>query len=136
VSAANRASQPTFIHRLRGHFLAGLIVVVPVGLTIYIATAIIRLIDEKMSPLLPDIYNPETYLGRNLPGFGLLVFLVFTTLIGVVAKGYVGRRVMQFGERQVARLPVVRSIYGALKQLAETVFEKSESNFSQVCLIE
>ncbi len=136
MSAARPAHPPTLLQRLRRHFLAGLIVVVPVGLTIYIAAAIIRTIDGWISPMLPDVYNPETYLGRDLPGFGLVVFLVATTVVGVLTRGYVGRRIMSFGERLVSRLPVVRSIYGALKQLAETVFEQSENSFSQVCLIQ
>lgn len=136
MSEPERAGPPSILQRLRGHFLAGLIVVAPVGLTVYIAAAIIRAIDDRIRPFLPDLYNPETYLGRDVPGFGLLVFLAFTTAVGVAARGWLGRRVVAFGERQVARLPVVRSIYGALKQLAETVFEKSDEHFREVCLIQ
>jgi len=126
----------TVPQRLREHLLAGLIVVIPLMLTVYIAGAVIRTIDDRIAPLIPDAYNPATYLGRELPGFGLVFFVAVTILTGLVAKGLAGRRLVRFGERLVERLPVIRSIYGASKQIAEAVFTQSDRSFSRPCLIE
>ncbi|MEC7963425.1 MAG: DUF502 domain-containing protein, partial [Pseudomonadota bacterium] len=72
----------------------------------------------------------------NLRGVGILFFLVFTVVIGWIAKGLMGRSLIRFGESLVQRMPVVRSIYSGVKQIAETVFAQSERSFERACLIE
>ena len=85
---------------------------------------------------LPNKYNPSTYLGKNIPGLGVLTFLIFTTIVGMVTKGFFGRQLIKFWESLVDRTPVFRSIYNALKQIAETVFTKSDQTFKSACLVE
>jgi uncharacterized membrane protein len=128
--------KPTLVQRLRRDFLTGLAVVLPAFLTIYVVWAVIGFIDAKVVPLLPNRYNPENVFGRNIIGFGLVVFLVFTTAVGALAKGFFGSRIVLFGERVVERMPVVRSLYNALKQIVETMLSQSGTSFQQACLIE
>lgn len=129
---------------LRASFLTGLVVVLPIGLTIYFVWTLIGWIDGWILPLIPSHLQPEAlvehYIGpdANFPvrGVGVLVFLVFTIIIGWLAKGLFGRSVIRWGEDMVDRMPIVRSVYGAIKQVAETFFNKKEQSFDQVCLLE
>jgi uncharacterized membrane protein len=131
-----RPPKTTLLQRLRGDFLTGLVVVLPMFLTFYLVWGTIHFIDAKVVPLIPGRYNPENVFGRNIFGLGVLVFLSFTTLAGALAKGFVGRRVLTFGEQLVERTPIVRSIYNGLKQIVETLFNQSGANFQKACLIE
>lgn len=129
---------------LRSSFLTGLIVVLPVGLTVYLIWTVIGWIDGWVLPLVPQAWQPDTllkdYFGPetrvSIRGVGVIVFLIFTVLIGWVAKGLIGRSIIRTAERMVDRMPVVRSIYNGLKQIAETVFAQSETNFDKACLVQ
>lgn len=131
-----RAPPRSLGQRLRGNFFAGVILVGPVALTIWIAWSVITLIDDTIVPWVPAAYNPETWLGNDVPGFGVIVFLVVTTLVGWLTRNLIGRQIVRFGEAWVARMPIIRSIYNALKQIAETVLSESKNNFQSACLIE
>ncbi|MBY8975729.1 DUF502 domain-containing protein [Rhodobacteraceae bacterium NNCM2] len=122
--------------RMRSNFLTGLVVVAPVVLTIYLTWAIITFIDDQIVPLVPSIYNPSTYIDMDIPGFGVIVFLLFTAFIGTLARRVFGRQMIRWGEGIIDRTPIVRSIYNAIKQIAETVFSQSKSSFKQACLVE
>ncbi|MEO0343409.1 MAG: DUF502 domain-containing protein [Pseudomonadota bacterium] len=128
--------KPGFWSNLRGNFFAGLIIVLPVGLTIYFIWAFVGFVDQRILPLVPDRFNPMTYIDVNIPGLGLVVFLVFTTFVGGLAKGLFGRQLLRWVEGIVDRTPIVRSIYNALKQIMETVFNNSNTSFEKACLIE
>ena len=121
---------------LRASFLTGLVVVAPVGLTIYVIWTVIGWIDGWVLPFVPARYRPEQYIGINLRGVGVIIFLLFTVVVGWLAKGFAGRSLIRFAESLVDRTPVVRSIYNGLKQIAETVFAQSGTSFDQACLIE
>lgn len=121
---------------LRANFLTGLVVVAPVGLTIYIVWTAIGIIDSWVLPWVPEVYLPSTYLGVNIHGFGVMIFLIFTVVVGYIAKGIIGRSLLRWGENIVARMPVVRSVYNGLKQIAETVVNQADSSFDRACLIE
>ncbi len=131
-----RAPKTPLLQRLRGDFLTGLVVVLPMFLTAYLLWATIAFIDAKVVPLIPGRYNPENVFGRNIFGLGLLVFLAFTTLVGALTKGLVGRQILQFGENLVERTPIVRPLYNGLKQLVETIFAQSGTSFQKACLVE
>ena len=128
----------------RASFLTGLVVVLPVGLTIYVVWGVIGWIDGWILPLIPAAYQPEALLHRwfgpevNYPvrGVGVLVFLVVTALIGWLARGLIGRSVVKLAENVVDRVPLVRSVYSGLKQITETFFAKSEKSFERTCLVE
>ncbi len=122
--------------RIRSNFLTGLVLITPIVLTLYLLWGAVNFIDEKVIPWLPLKYNPSTYIGKDLPGLGVLIFLIFTTLVGMVTKGFFGRQLIRFWESLVDRTPVFRSIYNAVKQIAETVFTKSDKTFQSACLVE
>ena len=129
---------------LRSSFLTGLVVVLPIALTIYLIWAVIGYLDGWILPLIPDAYHPQQLTelvfgpGHSFPlrGVGVVVFLVFTTLMGWIAKGLIGRTILLRLDRLVDRMPVVRSLYSGLKQVAETVFTKQEASFQKTCLVE
>ncbi len=113
-----------------------MIVVAPVVLTLYLTWAFITFVDAKVVPLVPAPYNPRTYIDADIPGFGLVIFLVFTTVVGYFAKRVFGKQLIRMGESIVSRMPVVRSVYHALKQIVETVLSQSKTTFRQACLVE
>lgn len=121
---------------LRTNFLTGLVIVVPVFLTFYLVWAVIGFIDGWVLPLVPDRYNPQTYVGVSIRGVGVVIFLIFTVLVGWVTKGLFGRTLVRMGEDLVSRMPVVRSVYNGVKQIIETVLSQTESSFEKACLIE
>ncbi len=129
---------------LRNSFLTGLVVIAPIGLTLWLIWTVIGWIDGFVLPFVPDAYKPENILRTlfgvdwpvNVRGIGVVVFLVFTVIVGWIAKGLIGRSLITWGEQVVDRMPVVRSIYNGLKQIAETVFAQTETNFNTACLVE
>lgn len=126
----------SFLGRFRANFLTGLVIIAPTWLTIYLVWAFMGWIDGWVLPFVPAKFLPEQYIGINLRGLGAIIFLIFTIIVGWLAKGYFGRSIVKFGESLVDRMPVVRSLYNALKQIAETVFSQSESSFEKACLVE
>ncbi len=130
---------------LRNNFLAGLVVVVPIAITMWLIWTFVGWIDSWVLPFLPAAYQPEALFKRlfgpetnvNVRGIGVGLFLVFTVLVGWVTKGLMGRSFLAWGERLVDRMPVVRSLYNGIKQIAETVFSQSdETKFDKACLVE
>ncbi len=128
--------RPGLFARARANFLTGLVVIAPIGLTIWLIWAVIGWIDAVVLPFVPNRFKPEQYIGINLRGVGVIFFLLFTFLVGWVAKGYIGRSLLRMGESLVDRTPIVRSVYSGLKQIAETVFAQSESSFDKAVLVE
>ena len=122
--------------RLRNYFLAGVLITSPISLTIWIAWNLIGYIDNRVTPLIPPVWNPETYLPFSIPGLGVLAMVVVLTLTGFFAAGFLGRGLMRMGEGILARVPVVRSVYSGTKQIFETVLAQQSNAFRQVCLIE
>jgi len=121
---------------LRASFLTGLVVIAPVGLTLWLIWSVVGWIDGFVLPLVPKTIRPEEYIGINLRGVGVIFFLVFTIFIGWIAKGIIGRSMILFGESLVNRMPVVRTIYSGIKQISETVFAQTESSFEKACLVQ
>ena len=121
---------------LRNNFFTGLVVVAPIGMTLWLVWAVTGKIDGMVLPFIPETFNPEYYIGINLRGVGVIIFLIFTVIIGWMTKGIMGKSLLNLGEDMVDRMPVVRSVYNGLKQLAETVFAQSETSFDKVCLVE
>lgn len=126
----------SFMGRLRAYFLAGALVTAPIAVTTYLGWWFISFIDGNIRPLIPAAYNPENYLPFSIPGIGLLTVVLALTLVGAFAAGYVGRLMLRFGEGVVARMPVVRSVYGAVKQIVESVLAKKSGAFREVVMLE
>jgi len=121
---------------LRASFLTGLVIVAPAVLTIWLIQSVVEFVDGKVLPLIPSQIWPGWLTGISIPGLGLIIFLVFTLVVGWFAKGLIGRSLIAWGEHIVARMPVVRSVYNGLKQIAETVFAQSSTTFNRACLIQ
>jgi uncharacterized membrane protein len=122
----------TFAARLRAYFFAGVLVTAPVGITFFVAWTFIEVVDGWVMSLLPAAYR----LDLPLPGAGLLLLVVILIAIGAFAAGFLGRLMVRAGESLLQRVPVVRNIYGALKQIIETILAQQSSAFRQVVLVE
>ena len=124
--------------RLRNYFLAGILTIAPVGLTLYIAWLFITWVDARVFSLVPPEYNPQTYLHMPfyVPGIGLIMALVVVTLIGAVTAGLLGRLMRQLMEAVLNRLPIIRSVYTVIKQVTETVLANNAAAFRECALIE
>ena len=122
--------------RLRTYFLAGILVTAPISITFYLAWLFIAFVDRQVTPLIPEAYNPTTYLPFALPGLGLLIVVVFLILVGALTAGFLGRYVVRTGERLLAHMPVIRSLYGAVKQIFETVLAQQSKAFREAVLVE
>ncbi len=143
--------RPGWLAGFRASFLTGIVVIAPVGLTVWLIWTVIGWVDGFVWPFVPDAYQPEGLINRflgntdprsddwinvNIRGVGVIVFLLFTLIVGWIAKGLIGRSLIRFAESLVDRTPVVRSIYSGIKQIAETVFAQTERSFEKACLIE
>jgi uncharacterized membrane protein len=122
--------------RLRTYFFAGLAITAPIAITIWATLWFVNIFDRWLKPYIPDVYNPNTYLPINVPGFGLIFALISITLIGALAANLVGRTLIGIWEKLLNRTPVVRSIYKGSKQIFETLFLQKGASFQKVCLVE
>lgn len=122
--------------RLRNYFLTGFIVAAPLAITVYIVWSFIGWIDSWVKPYIPAAWSPDTYLPFAVPGFGVLVAIFILTLIGFLAANIVGRSIVSVGEGLLGRMPLVRGVYKALKQIFETVLSNKNDMFRQVGLVE
>ncbi|MEQ8709012.1 MAG: DUF502 domain-containing protein [Rhodospirillales bacterium] len=137
----NTERKAGFGSRLRGYFLAGILVTAPIGITVMLAWWFIGWVDDRVVHLIPQAYNPESYLpvalqGFGIPGLGLLVVIIVLTLIGMLTAGFAGRFIVRLSERILAQMPVVSKLYSALKQIFETVMAQKSDAFRQAVLIE
>ncbi len=125
-----------FLGRLRAYFLAGVLITAPIFITFYLAWLFINFVDSKVTPLIPSKYNPESYLPFGMPGLGLIVLVVVLTMIGALTAGFVGRLYLRTSERLLNRMPVIRGVYGAIKQILETVLAQQSNAFRDAVLVE
>ena len=98
--------------KIRGYFLTGIIVTAPVGLTFYVSFLFIGFIDAKVRNIIPVQYHYDNILPFEIPGLGLLFVFIMLTFIGFLTAGLIGRYIIKLGERIIARLPIIRSVYG------------------------
>lgn len=121
---------------LRGRFLAGIVLAAPIAITFLILQFLITKIDESVVPLLPAALKPETYLDYAVPGFGLIVLVLFLTLLGAITTNLIGRSIVTMGDRILSRVPFVNWLYAAFKQLIEVFASDNSDQFNEVVLIE
>ncbi|QPB21367.1 DUF502 domain-containing protein [Rhizobium sp. 007] len=122
--------------RMRNNFLAGLIICAPIAITLWLTWSVVRWADSWVKPYIPARYDPDSYLNFAVPGSGLVIAMIFITVIGFLGKNLIGQTIVQFGESVVRRVPLVRSIYRSVKQIFETVLEERSNSFKKVGLIE
>ena len=136
LSSESKAPLVTFRRRLKAYFFAGVLVTAPLGITFYVSWIFIKWVDSKVTSLLPTVYNPETYLPVSIPGIGLIIVCIVLTIIGALTAGIIGRFWFRTSEKILSRMPVIRSIHSAIKQIFETVLSSQSNAFREVVLFE
>jgi uncharacterized membrane protein len=124
------------LHRMRNYLIAGILVTAPIGLTVWLSWAIVSWIDNRVMPLVPDAYHPETYLPFTIPGSGLFIVLVLLVVIGALTANLLGRSFLRMSERMLDRMPIIRGIHATIKQVFETVLSHQSDAFRQVVMVE
>jgi uncharacterized membrane protein len=122
------------VTRLRNYFLAGILITAPIAITLYVTWSLVDYVDAAVTGLLPDAINPRTYF--DVPGVGIVILVLFLTLVGFLAANYLGRMAVRIGEGILSRTPVIRSFYAAVKQIFETVLSKQTQSFREVVMVE
>ncbi|MDY0039554.1 MAG: DUF502 domain-containing protein [Desulforhabdus sp.] len=125
----------TIKHKIRTYFIAGILTVVPLSITIYVISVLLKSADRIFN-LIPAQYNPKAYLPFPFPGLGAILVITLIFITGLLMKNYVGGRIIDFGERIVYQIPLVRPIYSAVKQLLVAIFSQSFDGFKRVVMIE
>ena len=121
--------------RLRRYIVAGILVWLPIGVTIFLVRILVGLLDRTLV-LIPQKYQPEEILGFAIPGLGIVLTILLLLVTGLLAANIVGRSMVGLWESVLERIPVVRSVYSASKNFAEMVFSDSSQSFKKVLLIE
>jgi uncharacterized membrane protein len=121
---------------LRNSFLTGIVITAPIGATLWVVFSFVSFVDNSVLPIIPEKYNPETYLPINLPGLGLVIAVVGLTLLGALTANIFGRTLISFGESLLRRVPFVSNIYEAVKQIIHTIVTGSEKSFKDAVLIQ
>ena len=120
---------------IRRYLLAGLVVWLPILATFGILSFIVDLLDQTLS-LIPKAYQPEKLFGLRIPGFGVLLSLLLLLITGIVATNFLGQRLVLWSESILERIPLVRSIYNASKQVIQAIFSTNSQAFRKVLLVE
>lgn len=120
---------------LRRYFFAGLLLWLPIIITFYVLSFLVGLLDQSVN-LLPAAYRPDVLLGFHLPGLGVILSLVVVFTTGMLITNILGRKLVEFWEKILARIPLVRSIYSSSKQVIETLFSSNGQAFRRVLLVE
>ncbi len=121
--------------RLRRYFVAGLLIWLPLVATYWVLMFSIRLVDRSLL-LLPEQYRPENLIGFEIPGLGVILTLAMVILTGFLAASFFGRSMVTAWESILSRIPLVRSVYGAVKQITVSLFSDTSNSFREVVLVE
>ncbi len=120
---------------LRKWLFAGLLVVLPLAITVWVVQWILGTLDQTLL-ILPAAWHPDRIFGVHIPGFGVLLALAILLLVGAVTSNFIGRRLVAWSDGILARIPVVRSIYSGVKQVSDTLFSENGNAFRKAVLIE
>jgi len=121
----------SFLSRFRNYFITGIVVLIPLGITVYLTLFIVSI----SSKILPKELNPNHYLPYNIPGVEILISILLITFIGWISLSFIGRKFLVFVNTILKRIPILRSIYSAIGQMTET-FTKSDGSRKNVVLVE
>ncbi|WP_366656044.1 DUF502 domain-containing protein [Fodinicurvata sp. EGI_FJ10296] len=122
--------------RMRAYFIAGVLVTAPIVITFYVIWMVVSFVDDVVASVLPPRFDPTNFLPFPTPGLGLILVVAGLILIGATTAGYAGRLLVRLSDRIMVRIPAVSSIYGATKQVFETLLANQSSAFRQVVLVE
>jgi len=131
-----RLARFAFLKFIRNRLFTGVIVALPIFVTIWAITAFIEFIDTSVWKFVPAYLNPKIQFGYNVWGLGLIIALVGLIVLGSLASNYFGSALLRQSERLLSRVPVVRSLYSFVKQIVVIVAEQKDNAFKEVCLIE
>jgi uncharacterized membrane protein len=126
----------SLLARLRAYLFAGILLTAPIAITLYIAWIVINFVDQTVARMLPPDYNPNHYLPFSIPGLGLVLVVVVLIVVGYLAAGMAGRFFVRISEGVLSRMPIVRSVYSAVKQIFETILAERANAFSKVVLVQ
>lgn len=124
------------LNRLRNYLLTGIIVAAPLTITVYLTASFVNWVDSWVKPWIPVRWNPESYVPFPLPGMGVVVALVSLTALGFLTANIFGRTVIGLGESLLNRMPLIRNVYSALKQIFETALSERSHTFRRAGLVE
>ncbi len=122
--------------RLRGYFLTGIVVTAPISLTVYLTYIFLTFVDSKVVLLLPQEWYDALYGKTTFPGIGLIIAITCFIIIGWFATNFLGKLVIRISEYIVDRMPVIRTLYGAIKQVFETIMASQSTAFREVVMLE
>ncbi|MFL2896362.1 MAG: DUF502 domain-containing protein [Candidatus Pelagibacter sp.] len=120
----------SFIAKLRNYFFTGIVVLVPIGITLYLTKFFISI----SSKLIPNEINPNSYLPFSIPGLEILLSVIFITIIGGLSLSFIGRKILQLVNDLFKKIPILRTIYSAIGQMTETFAPKAKSKKSVVLI--
>ena len=120
---------------MRKYFITGLLILVPLAITLWVLNLIIGTMDQSLL-LLPENWRPQALFGFNIPGLGTIVTLLIVFLTGLATRNFIGKQVVQGWELLLNRIPVVRSIYSSVKQVSDTLFSSSGNAFRKAVLVQ
>jgi uncharacterized membrane protein len=123
------------LKNLRRYLVTGVVIWVPVIVTVLVVRFLLRLMDRTLV-VIPPAWQPEALLGFKIPGLGLLLSLLVLFVTGLLAANFFGRKLVSLSESIVSRIPLVRSIYSGAKQVAETVLSDGDTSFKRVMLVQ
>ena len=127
----NRQKKRSILARIRNYFIAGVVVLIPIGITIYLTLFLVSI----SSKILPKEINPNHYLPYNIPGVEILMSVILITLIGFLSLSFIGRKLLDVFDNILKKIPILRTIYSAIVQMTET-FTKSDNKKKNVVLVE
>ncbi|MFH1820170.1 MAG: DUF502 domain-containing protein [Pseudomonadota bacterium] len=119
---------------MKRYFITGLLIWVPLGITLWVLDLLIGTMDQSLL-VLPATWQPEAWLGMRIPGLGVILTLLIIMLTGVFGANFFGQKIIDFWERQLTRIPVVKTIYGSVKQVSDTLLSGSGHAFRKVLLV-
>tara|TARA_B100002051_G_C16730267_1_gene637817 strand:+ start:432 stop:1043 length:612 start_codon:yes stop_codon:yes gene_type:complete len=128
---AKKKGNKSIFTSIRNNFITGVVVLIPIGITIYLTIFLIKI----SSKILPKELNPNHYLPYNIPGLEILISVILITIIGWISLSFIGKKLFDIFENILNKIPILRTIYSAVNQLIET-FTKSKSNKKNVVLIQ
>jgi uncharacterized membrane protein len=122
-------------NQLKKYLITGLLIWVPLVITVWVLSVLVGTLDRTLL-LLPDNWQPRTWLGFNIPGMGVLLTLVVVLLTGMLGANIIGQRLVRVWEALLSRIPVVKSLYSSVKQVSDTLFSSSGQAFRKALLVQ
>lgn len=128
--------QRSLASRLRTYLVAGVLITAPISITVYLTYIFLKLVDEAVIRMFPNVWYDQFYGDTTIPGLGFLAAVAFFVLVGWLTTNILGRFFVKLAEYFVDRVPVIRTLYGAIKQILETVMASKSQAFREAVMIE